>query len=44
MRVWAVYSPAMNFAGAVGLALVLWAGRAQALAGRMTSGELVGNT
>jgi ATP-binding cassette subfamily B protein len=42
MRVWAVYSPAMSFAGAVGLALVLWAGGAQVLAGRMTSGELVG--
>jgi ATP-binding cassette subfamily B protein len=42
MRVWALYSPAMSFAGAVGLALVLWAGGAQVLAGRMTSGELVG--
>ena len=42
MRVWALYSPAMSFAGAFGLALVLWAGGAQVLAGRMTSGELVG--
>jgi ABC-type multidrug transport system fused ATPase/permease subunit len=42
MRVWATYSPAMSFAGALGLVLVLWAGGAQALAGRMTVGELVG--
>ena len=42
MRVWALYSPAMSFAGAVGLALVLGVGGRQVLAGSMTSGELVG--
>ncbi len=42
MRVWATYSPAMSLAGALGLVLVLWAGGAQALAGRMTVGQLVG--
>ena len=42
MRVWALYSPTMSFAGAVGLALVLWVGGGQVLAGRMTSGQLVG--
>lgn len=42
MRVWAAYSPAMSFAGALGLALVLWVGGAQVLAGKMTLGELVG--
>src|SRR6185295_15761113 len=26
MRVWAVYSPVMGFAGAIGFALVLWVG------------------
>lgn len=42
MRVWALYSPTMSFAGAVGLALVLGVGGRQVLAGQMTSGELVG--
>ena len=42
MRVWAAYSPAMSFAGALGLGLVLWAGGRQVLADRMTLGELVG--
>lgn len=42
MRVWALYSPTMNFAGAVGLSLVLWVGGRQVLAGQMTSGALVG--
>jgi len=42
MRVWAAYSPAMSFAGALGLALVLWVGGSQVLHDRMTVGELVG--
>jgi ATP-binding cassette subfamily B protein len=42
MRVWATYSPAMSFAGALGLALVLWVGGSQVLAERMTIGQLVG--
>src|SRR5688572_4868888 len=42
MRVWAMYSPAMNFAGALGTGLVLWLGGAQVLAGSMRLGELVG--
>src|SRR5579872_1444410 len=33
MRVWAAYSPAMSFAGALGLALVLWVGGRQVVAG-----------
>jgi ABC-type multidrug transport system fused ATPase/permease subunit len=42
MRVWASYSPAMSFAGAVGLGLVLWIGGRQVLADQMTVGQLVG--
>lgn len=42
MRVWATYSPAMSFAGALGLALVLWVGGGQVLAGRITLGQLIG--
>jgi ATP-binding cassette subfamily B protein len=42
MRVWATYSPAMSFAGALGLALVLWVGGRQVLADRLTIGQLVG--
>ncbi len=41
MRVWAAYSPAMSFAGAVGLALVLWVGGWQVAHDRMTLGQLV---
>jgi ATP-binding cassette subfamily B protein len=41
MRVWAAYSPAMSFAGALGLGLVLWIGGRQILAERMTLGQLV---
>jgi len=41
MRVWAAYSPAMSFAGALGMGLVLWVGGRQVLADRMTVGELV---
>jgi ATP-binding cassette, subfamily B, bacterial len=42
MRVWATYSPAMSFAGALGLALVLWVGGRQVLGGSLTVGQLVG--
>jgi ABC-type multidrug transport system fused ATPase/permease subunit len=42
MRVWAAYSPAMSFVGALGLGLVLWIGGRQVLADRMTVGQLVG--
>ncbi len=42
MRVWAAYSPAMSFAGALGLGLVLWVGGRQVLADRLTIGQLVG--
>jgi ABC-type multidrug transport system fused ATPase/permease subunit len=41
MKVWAVYSPAMNFANALGMVLVLWVGGAQALHGAITPGQLV---
>jgi ABC-type multidrug transport system fused ATPase/permease subunit len=41
MRVWAAYSPAMSFAGALGMVLVLWAGGGQVLAGKLTVGQLV---
>jgi len=42
MRVWAAYSPAMSFAGALGLTLVLWIGGRQVLDDRMTIGQLIG--
>ncbi len=42
MRVWAAYSPAMTFAGALGLVLVLWVGGRQVVADQMTLGQLVG--
>src|SRR6185436_2487494 len=42
MRVWASYSPAMSFAAALGLGLVLWVGGREVLADKMTLGELVG--
>jgi ABC-type multidrug transport system fused ATPase/permease subunit len=41
MRVWASYSPAMSFAGALGSVLVLWFGGRLVLNGTMTLGELV---
>ena len=41
MRAWALYSPAMSFAGALGIALVLWIGGHHVLAGTMTLGKLV---
>ncbi|HYG34287.1 MAG TPA: ABC transporter ATP-binding protein [Clostridia bacterium] len=42
MRVWAAYSPAMTFAAALGMVLVLWIGGQQVLAGSITLGQLVG--
>ncbi|MCE5283521.1 MAG: ABC transporter ATP-binding protein/permease, partial [Deltaproteobacteria bacterium] len=42
MRVWAVYSPAMAFAGSLGIVLVLWMGGPMVMAGEITLGELVG--
>lgn len=42
MRVWAVYSPVMGFAGAIGFALVLWVGGRMVIQGEMEPGALVG--
>ncbi len=42
MRVWAAYSPAMSFAGALGVVLVLWVGGRQVATDRMTLGQLIG--
>jgi ABC-type multidrug transport system fused ATPase/permease subunit len=42
MRVWAMYSPAMSFAAALGTVLVLWIGGRQVINGAMRVGELVG--
>jgi ATP-binding cassette subfamily B protein/subfamily B ATP-binding cassette protein MsbA len=44
MRVWAMYSPAMTFAGALGVVLVLWIGGRQVIQNQMTLGQLVGFT
>ena len=41
MHVWATYSPAMRFCGALGTVLVLWIGGQDVLAGRFTAGQLV---
>ena len=42
MRVWAIYSPVMSFAGAIGFALVLWVGGRQVIQHEMEPGALVG--
>jgi ATP-binding cassette subfamily B protein/subfamily B ATP-binding cassette protein MsbA len=42
MYAWAIYSPAMSFFGALGIALVLYFGGKQVLANQMTIGELMG--
>lgn len=44
MRVWAAYSPAMSFAAALGMLLVLWVGGREVLQGRLTTGQLVAFT
>jgi ATP-binding cassette subfamily B protein len=44
MRVWAMYSPAMSFAAALGIGLVLWYGGAQVIAGNIKIGQLVAFT
>ena len=41
MRVWAMYSPAMSFAAALGTVLILWVGGWQVVHGLMTSGQLI---
>lgn len=42
MRAWSNYSPAMSFAAALGMGLVLWLGGRQVLAGTASVGELIG--
>ncbi len=42
MRVWAIYQPAMGFAGAIGFALVLWVGGHMVIEKVMEPGALVG--
>jgi len=42
MKVWAAYSPAMTFAGSLGMVLVLWFGGPMVVKGTMTLGGLVG--
>ena len=42
MRVWAIYSPVMGFAGALGFGLVLWVGSRMVINQSMTVGELMG--
>ena len=42
MKIWAIYSPAMTFAGSLGMVLVLWVGGPMVIEGTMTLGELVG--
>src|SRR3984957_9449994 len=41
MRIWAIYSPAMTFAAALGMGLILWIGGWQGVHGKTTSGELI---
>ena len=41
MRVWALYSPAMGFAAAFGMALILWVGGGEVAMGKITAGQLV---
>jgi ATP-binding cassette, subfamily B, bacterial len=42
MRVWAMYSPAMSFAAALGMGVVLWTGGRFVLDGTLTLGQLIG--
>lgn len=41
MRIWAFYSPAMSFATALGMGLILWVGGWQVVHDKATAGELV---
>jgi ABC-type multidrug transport system fused ATPase/permease subunit len=41
MRVWAIYSPSMNFFGSAGMVIILWVGGTQVLSGKMEIGVLV---
>jgi ATP-binding cassette subfamily B protein len=41
MRVWAFYSPAMNFATALGMGLILWVGGWQVVHAKTTVGDLI---
>jgi len=41
MRMWALYSPAMSFAAALGTGLILWVGGRQVVLGEITGGGLV---
>jgi ATP-binding cassette subfamily B protein len=41
MRVWAVYSPAMSFAAALGTVLILWAGGWEVVHGKLSAGDMV---
>jgi ABC-type multidrug transport system fused ATPase/permease subunit len=40
MRIWSIYSPAMNFAMAIGTVLVIWLGGRALIAGQLTLGQL----
>ena len=42
MKIWAIYSPAMTFAGSLGMVLVLWAGGPMVIERKISLGELVG--
>src|SRR5260221_211619 len=42
MRMWSIYSPAMSFAAALGIALILWVGGQEVLDGTIKDGQLVG--
>jgi ABC-type multidrug transport system fused ATPase/permease subunit len=41
MRVWALYSPAMSFAAALGTVLILWVGGWQVAHNELTTGKLI---
>jgi len=41
MRVWAIYSPSMNFLGNAGMVIILWFGSLRVLKGQMDLGVLV---
>ncbi len=41
MRVWAIYSPSMNFFSSAGMVIILWVGGLQVLSGKMEIGVLV---